>query len=79
MTNLRNLKKRDFHTVYLTSSPISDLFAALANSFPLFRRRGMWTDCGRGGNIGPAKVFQLMDLFSTSFPQMTVDDESLCF
>jgi hypothetical protein len=48
---------------------ISLLFAVLEIRFPLFRRFAVHGLVDSGGSNGKGEVFQIQEVFSTSFPQ----------
>ncbi len=70
------MPNKDFHMNFRDVASISLLFAALEKSFPLFRRVGADAVVEDGGKETGEKVLRTLVVFSTSFPQKAVRQES---
>ena len=67
--NVIHMRFRDVASVNL-------LFAALENSFPLFRTGGCEKPVDESGKEWSEKVFLTLKAFSTNFPHITVDEKA---
>ena len=67
--NVIHMRFRDVASVNL-------LFAALENSFPLFRMAGCEKPVDASGKESMEKVFLTLRAFSTNFPHNTVDENA---
>ena len=67
--NVIHMRFRDVASVNL-------LFAALENSFPLFRTVGCESPVEASGKESRDKVFLALKHFSTNFPHNTVDENA---
>lgn len=70
------MRQKDIHMRFRDVASVSLLFAALEKDFPLFRSVAVSKVVEDGGKESREKVFHALKTFSTSFPQVAVDEKT---
>lgn len=76
MGETANMQENVIHMRFRDVASVSLLFAALENSFPLFRTEGCESTVDESGKEAREKVFLTLKAFSTNFPQTAVDEKT---
>ncbi|MGQ0541417.1 MAG: hypothetical protein ACT4O9_06155 [Blastocatellia bacterium] len=69
------MQEKDIHMQFRDVASVSLLFVALEKEFPLFRSVAVSEVVEEGGKERREKVFHALKTFSTSFPQVAVDEK----